>query len=163
MKTLVVYYSLSGKDTESVASRIAKELNADIERIDTVTPYPDNYEAAVEQGKKEAESGFCPEIKPLSHDPADYDCIAVGTPTWWYTMAPAVLTFMRQTDFKGKTVIPFQTHAGQPGHAVSDIRKEAKGAMLFSGMRFEVGKLGVITPEKEIQDWIADIKKEVLA
>lgn len=162
-KTLVVYYSMSGKDTESAALKIAGELGADVERLETAVPYPADYDAAVEQGKREAESGFCPELKPLAHNPADYDCIVVGTPTWWYTMAPAVLSFMRSTDFAGKTVIPFQTHAGQPGHAISDMRKETKGAMLFSGMRLEFGKLGLITPEKEIDAWIADIKKEVLA
>lgn len=45
---------------------------------------------------------------------ADYDVIAVGTPTGWYTMAPAVLTFLKGQDFKGKTVISFMTNGGWP-------------------------------------------------
>lgn len=160
-RTLVVYYSLSGKDTESVAKRLAEEFGGDLERLETKTPYPEDYEAAVEQGKREAESGFCPELKPLAHDPKDYECIVVGTPTWWYTMAPAVLSFMRQTDFAGKTVLPFQTHAGQPGHAISDMRKETRGAMLFSGLRLEFGKNGLVTPESEIGEWIAHAKEAI--
>lgn len=35
-----------------------------------------------------------PQIDPLSADISDYDVIAIGTPTWWYTMAPVVLTFL---------------------------------------------------------------------
>mgnify|MGYP003195394035 FL=1 len=30
----------------------------------------------------------------------------------WYTMAPAVLTFLTTNDFTGKTVIPFMTNGG---------------------------------------------------
>ena len=52
------------------------------------------------------ERGFEPELKPLGVDPAEYDCIAVGTPTWWYTVAPAVKTFLHQQHFSGKTVPP---------------------------------------------------------
>lgn len=26
-------------------------------------------------------------IRPMPYDVQDYDIIAVGTPTWWYTMA----------------------------------------------------------------------------
>ena len=160
-KTLVVYYSMSGKDTESIALKIAEALSADVERLETAVPYPSDYVAAVEQGRREAETGFCPELKPLSHNPADYDCIVIGTPTWWYTMAPAVLSFMRSTDFSGKTVVPFQTHAGQPGHAISDMRKETKGAMLFSGLRLEFGKLGLLTPQREFDEWLQSVREAI--
>ena len=159
--TLVVYYSLSGKDTESVAKNIAEALGADLERLETAIPYPDDYNSAVEQGKQEAESGFCPKLKPLAHDPADYENIVIGTPTWWYTMAPAVLSFMRGTDFAGKTVFPFQTHAGRPGHAISDMRKETKGAMLFTGLRLECSK-GELKNRPEFDEWLGHVKELVL-
>lgn len=44
--------------------------------------------------------------------------IAVGTPTWWYTMAPAVLTFLHSHDFAGKTAAPFMTNGGWQGHVI---------------------------------------------
>ena len=64
----------------------------------------------VSQGQREVDEGFQPEIKPLSVNVADYDVVAIGTPTWWYTMAPAVLTFLNANDWSQKTVIPFMTH-----------------------------------------------------
>lgn len=48
---------------------------------------------------------MCP-IKPLRVNIQDYDVIAVGTPTWWYTMTPAVKTFLHNENWKGKEVIP---------------------------------------------------------
>ena len=40
MSTLVVYYSLSCGNTERVAEKVADALDADIEAIETVEPYP---------------------------------------------------------------------------------------------------------------------------
>lgn len=40
MKTAIVYYSMSG-NTQFVAERIAKKINADMIRIEPVKAYPD--------------------------------------------------------------------------------------------------------------------------
>lgn len=85
---------------------------ADIARIDTVTPYAGSYADVVSQGQDEVNRGFMPKIQPLSVRISDSDVVAVGTPTWWYTMAPAVLTFLHQNDCHGKTVVPFMTNGG---------------------------------------------------
>ena len=74
------------------------------------------------------DSGYKPPIKPLGIRIRDYDVIVLGTPTWWYGIAPAVLTFISSQDWHGKTVIPFQTDGGWPGHLMEDIRKECFGA-----------------------------------
>ena len=117
-KMLVVYYSWSNGNTKKIAEQLADETGADIARIETTEPYRGSHEDVVEQGKREVEAGFMPQINPLSVNLADYDVIAIGTPTWWYTMAPAVLTFLTTNDFTGKTVIPFMTNGGWPGHVM---------------------------------------------
>ena len=68
----------------------------------------------VDRAKKEVEAGYRPEIEDLPIDIDDYDVIFVGSPCWWYTMAPAVTTFLSSHDFKGKAIAPFMTHEGQP-------------------------------------------------
>ena len=90
-KMLIAYYSWSNGNTKAIAEALQKATGADIVRLDTKVPYSDDYDAVVAQGKREVEKHFRPEIKPLGVDISDYDVIAVGTPTWWYTMAPAVL------------------------------------------------------------------------
>ena len=93
-KMLVVYYSWSNGNTKRIAEQLTNGTGADIARIETAEPYSGSHEDVVEQGKREVEAGFMPQINPLSVNLADYDVIAIGTPTWWYTMAPAVLTFL---------------------------------------------------------------------
>ena len=92
-KMLVVYYSWSNGNTKRIAEQLTNGTGADIARIDTAEPYSGCHEDVVELGKREVEAGFMPQINPISVNLADYDVIAIGTPTWWYTMAPAVLTF----------------------------------------------------------------------
>ncbi len=111
-KMAVIYYSWSNGNTKRIAERLSKGTGADLIRIDTAKPYEGSYEDVVAQGKREVNEGYKPQIKPIGVDLSQYDVIAVGTPTWWYTMAPAVHTFLEQTDFTGKTVIPFMTNGG---------------------------------------------------
>ncbi len=126
---LVVYYSWSNGNTEKIAEELAHACSADLAQIETVEPYPEDYDATVEQAKDENRDGFEPEIEPLEFDPSAYDVIAVGTPTWWYTMAPAVRTFLHSVDWAGKTVVPFSTSAGWPGTTNADIAAEAEDAV----------------------------------
>lgn len=88
-KMLVVYYSWSNGNTKKIAEQLANKTGADIARIETAEPYRGSHEEVVKQGKREVETGFTPQINPLSVNLADYDVLAIGTPTWWYTMAPA--------------------------------------------------------------------------
>ena len=119
--TLVVYFSYSNGNTRHIAELAQKALGADLAEIKPVHPYTGTYNEVVEQGQREVERGFKPEIEPLSVTLSDYDTVAVGTPTWWYTMAPAVLTFLTANNWAGKTVIPFMTNGGWPGHVIKDM------------------------------------------
>lgn len=84
-KMLVVYYSWSNGNTEKIAEQLADACGADICRIETIEPYPSDYDETVEQVHREVDAGYEPAIEALEFDPSGYDVIAVGTPTWWYT------------------------------------------------------------------------------
>lgn len=161
-KMLIVYYSWSNGNTERIAKQLQTTTGADIARIDTVTAYPRDYNTTVNQGQQEVESGYMPPIKPIEKDISDYDVVAVGTPTWWYTMAPAVLTFMKAQDWNGKTVIPFMTNGGWPGHVIKDMTKAAEGARVVCPMEIKFDSNGgdiLETSEKDIANWINSVKK----
>jgi flavodoxin len=104
-KMLIVYYSWSNGNTERIAQMLQKETGADIARIDTAVPYEGSYDDVVNQGQDEVKRGYEPEIKPLGANAADYDVIAVGTPTWWYTMAPAVRSWAMASLYTVVTLI----------------------------------------------------------
>lgn len=156
-KTLIVYYSVSNGNTKRIAEQMQQAIGADIARIETVTPYVGSYEDIVEQGQREVEQGYQPPVKPLQVELADYDVIAIGTPTWWYTMAPAVLSFLTAVDWHGKTVVPFQTHGGWRGHTLADIKKACSGAsfMCDGEVQFDsTGGAELITPQDKIDLWL---------
>ena len=160
-KMLVAYYSWSNGNTEKIAEQLADACGADLERIETVEPYPEDYDQTVQQGQDEVNSGFQPEICLFEHDPADYDVIAVGTPTWWYTMAPAVSTFLAGANWAGKTVVPFMTNGGWPGSVIDDMFDAAGGAIEGPSLEIRFDSTGGSrqeTPQHEIDQWVSSVK-----
>ena len=163
-KMLIVYYSWSNGNKKRIAEQLANETGADIARIETTEPYKGTHEDVVNQGKREVEAGFMPRINSLSVNLADYEVIAIGTPTWWYTMAPAVLTFLTGNDFSGKTIIPFMTNGGWPGHVIKDMKENCKNAKFMREMQIQFDSMGkdhLETPESAITEWIEQIKEDI--
>ena len=103
-KVLVAYFSHSG-NTREVARQISEATGGDLFEIVPATPYPTEYRAVVDQGKKEIEAGVRPALKNPVGDLSQYDVIFVGSPCWWATIAPPVATFLTSCDLAGKTVI----------------------------------------------------------
>ena len=159
-KMLVVYYSWARGNTRRIAEKLAAAADADLERIETVTPYQGSYDDVVAQGQQEVESGFMPAIRPLSADLSEYDVIAVGTPTWRFTMAPAVHTFLHGQNWQGKTVIPFMTNGGWPGHVIRDMEKECAGAVFPLSLQVRFDSSGgdrMVTPEPLVDAFTDDV------
>lgn len=160
-KTLVVYYSWSCGNTEKIAEQLADACDADIARIETVAPYPEDYQETVDQGQREVNAGFMPEIENLEYNPADYDVIVIGTPTWWYTMAPAVKTFIAENDFSGKTVVALSTNGSWPGNVTADIEDACAGASFGPALEVQFDSTGgdrQETPQSQVDAWIEQIR-----
>lgn len=160
-KLLIVYYSQAVGNTRRIAEELAQATGGDLAVIETVTPYKGSYEEIVDQGNREVQAGYMPEIKPLAKSIKDYDIIAVGTPTWWYTMAPAVRTYLSAQNWTGKTVIPFQTHGGWPGHVIQDMKALCKGASFTNAMEVQFDSTGgsnLVTKDRQIENWLKDCK-----
>lgn len=165
MKTLIVYYSFTAGNTKRIAEKIQSVIGGDLVRLETVVPYPTDYEAAVSQGKKEVNNAFKPKLKPLGVKVKDYDRIIVGTPTWWYKMAPAVLSFLSENDFTEKVLVPYMTNAGWPGSVIKDMTELARknGAKVENAHEFkfcsdERHYDRMETPETELTQWINLLK-----
>lgn len=156
MKSIVIYYSYGG-NTRKIAGVIQKNLGADAAEIETVKPYTGSYKDVVDQGQREVESGFMPEIKPLNVDWSQYDTVILGTPVWWYTFAPAVKTFLNSVDLSGKQVYPFATNGGWIGHTLKDFEKECIGAKVLPGLNIRFNEDKQLTSETAIRNWIQNI------
>lgn len=128
-KSLVVYYSRSG-NTEHIAEAIKEKTGSDILKIEAETDYSAWMAiAAVQALSRGKEVG----IKTVVPSIREYDTIYIGSPTWWYTIAPPLATFLKKHDLSGKKVILFCTNDGGNGTSVEDAEK------LCPGADFEVG------------------------
>lgn len=157
MKALIIYYSYRG-NTKRIAETISQKTGFDIQRIETVIPYGDNYNQVVAQGQEEVNNNYCPEIKPISVDLNQYDTIILGTPVWWYTFAPAMHSFLKSQNWSGKTIYPFATNGGWIGHTFQDIQDICQGADIKSCLNIRFDESTLRTSIKDIEMWIDDIK-----
>lgn len=151
-KLLIVYYTWSNGNTARIARKLQSVAGGELLQIDTAVPYAGSYDDVVNRGQDEVRRGYEPELKPIDVNMASYDVIAVGTHTWWYTMAPAVLTFLHGHDFTGKTVVPFMTNGGWPGHVIKDMKNACRGADFACDMQVRFDSSGgdrLETSEKE--------------
>ena len=113
-KVAVVYFSWGG-NTRFAAETIAKRTSAKLFEIKAATPYSSDFNKCCDEAKPECRARKLRPIKPVEGlDLAAYDCVLVGSPNWWGTLAPPVRTWLAQNaaSLKGKTACLFQTHGG---------------------------------------------------
>ena len=71
---------------------------------------------------------------------AQYDFVFIGFPTWGMQLPPPVKSFLRQYDLKGKTIIPFNTHAGYgAGGSFETIRELCRESKVKEGFSVKGG------------------------
>ena len=149
MKTLIVYYSYTN-NTEKVAKRIAELKKYDILKLEPLVDYSTDYQKVVDEEEAKMDGEEIVELKPISVDLNQYDRIILGTPVWWYTMAPVVRSFLSGNNLNGKKVIAFITNGGWIGHTVEDIKKYCE-IENYINLKFNSDK---IQNEKSLSDWI---------
>ena len=133
-KVLVIYYSLTGH-TKDIALQIQEKTNADIYEIKTEKTYTSP--SVYLESKKELSSKKYPVLKKgFTPNVADYDTVFVGGPVWWYTMAPALYSFLNKTDFKNVRVAPFSTQGSNFGTFFEDFAKRAQNAEILESESF---------------------------
>lgn len=132
-KVLVVYYSLTGH-TKDIAEQIAVKTGADIFEIKTVETY--SSPSVYMKSKQELTSKNYPKLQENLPDITKYDTIFVGGPVWWYTMAPALYSYLKVTDFGGARVVPFSTQGSNFGSFYKDFADMAKNAQILPSENF---------------------------
>lgn len=153
-KSLVVYFSKTGT-TERIANEIKDITGSDIVKIETVNPYPEDYNETVEIAQKEKTEKARPEIKTTVDNLDEYDTIYIGYPIWWGTMPMAMFTFIENNNLDGKTIIPFSTHKGSGlGSSVSDLKTALPNSTIKDGLACNSS-----TTTAQIKNWIENSKK----
>jgi flavodoxin len=115
MKSLVVYYSRTGK-TKFVAETIAAELGSEIEEIVDLKSREGKmgWMSATRDASSEKET----QIAPTKKIPSDYDLLIIGTPVWAFNLTPAIRTYIKKNDLSGKKIALFFTLGIRLGQTV---------------------------------------------
>ena len=154
-RSLVVYYSQSGT-TEKVANIIQKKTGADIERIETVTPYSGDMGAIAGAFMGERRDGKFRDLKPMKAKVADYDTIYVGYPIWAGTFAGPMHSFVKTADLKGKVIVPFCTFGSGGNTSIPDLKAALPGSTITSSW-YGVRAARVDKAEAEIETFLINL------
>jgi len=112
---LVVFYSRTGS-TKKVGELIAQKLNCETEEI-------------IDNKNRSGFIGLAggvinpsgpTTIRMIKKNPRDYDIVIIGTPIWWYSLAPAVKTYLEKYRF-GKVAFFFTCEADKKNTAFEDM------------------------------------------
>ena len=164
---LVAYFSRADENynvgtidvgnTQIIAEFIADEVGADSFHIETVTPYPADYDDCCDVAKQELVDKARPEIQGGVENMEQYDIVFLGYPIWWGDMPMAVYTFMDSYDFSDKVVIPFNTHEGSgESGTYSAIGSYLPNAQVLDGMAIQ-GKTAQefnSDTQQSVRDWL---------
>jgi len=148
-KALVIYYSQSNT-TRTVAQELQKQLNCDVAEIECIEPYSGDFGQTIQRWQKELKEGILPEIKPIGKDLKDYDVIFLGYPIWGGTYAIPVATFLKNTDFEGKKLVPFCTFgSGGLNTSVAALKQSAQNAQIADGYGIRQARIANVGAEVE--------------
>lgn len=169
-KVLIVYLSRTN-NTEAIAKMIHEKVGGTLVALELKTPYPEDYDAIVEQVAQENASGYLPPLKTRV-EMDKYDTIFLGFPTWGMQLPPPMKSFLHQYDLSGKTVIPFNTNAGYGvGSSFETVKEMCPDANILEGFSIKGGieRDGILfvmegekaeEAEKEVMKWLQ--KTEVI-
>ncbi|MEL4106378.1 flavodoxin [Oscillospiraceae bacterium WX1] len=150
---LVVYYSFSGT-TRRLAGEIAKQTGGDLRELVPQKPYSFYDNHAAKEARKEIEQLICPPLLSGLEPVTMYEWIFLGTPNWFKSFTPPVLSFIKGVDLEGKTIIPFCTHGGGGS---SEIMTKLRACCPKNKMLTCYSATGA-TDKLEIVNWLHEIE-----
>lgn len=141
MKTLVVYYSLTG-NTKFIAEQIAKKIKADVLEL-----------------KADRGTGHKSQSKLLAptKDLIDYDLIILGSPVWGYSYAPAIKSFLNQAKLKNKKIALFVCHEDLPAKTLAGLKNALAGNKIIGETLFSEPLKNPAKSQDIAEEWLESI------
>ncbi len=141
-----------------IAGWIQQEVGGELFSIVVEDPYSSDYDACLDRAADEKADNARPALADHVSNMEDYDIVFIGFPNWWYTLPMAVLSFVEEYDFSGKTIVPFCTHG--TGGLASTIRD------LTAALPDDVtilDPIGIYRPDVDssrsaVQEWVAGLE-----
>lgn len=152
---LILYFSHSG-NTRKVAEQIHGRVGGDMIELTTVTPYPRDYDAVVDQAQQEQQNNARPPIATEIPNLEKYDTIFIGFPNWWGTIPMPFFTLLEKYDVGSRTIIPFCTHEGSRfGRSEQDLKRLCPQARMLEGFEVRGSRAG--GAQRNVDAWLRKI------
>jgi len=168
-KVLIVYLSRTN-NTKTIAEIIHKNAGGTLVALELEKPYPENYQATVQQVVRENETGYLPPLKTKIDSIQNYDVVFVGFPTWGMKLPPPMKSFLKQYDLSGKTIVPFNTNDGYGiGSSFDSVKELCPNSKILDGLSIKGGtesdgrtrlskEENVKDAESKVKKWLQEIK-----
>jgi flavodoxin len=125
MKTIIVYYSLTG-NTEYVSNIIKDKLKTDILKLEPIKKYHDKGFTKFLFGGKSAVMKEEPSLKEYNFNGDKYDNVILALPVWASCITPPIRTFIKENreSLKDKSISIVICYSGGGADKVIDKTKE---------------------------------------
>lgn len=128
-KTLVVYDQTDAV-TRDLAAYVARELEADLVALNTLTPYPQVAALRSARLNWECRTGMYPALEEMP-DLEAYGTVLVGSSAYRGGLAPAVARFLQDGDFSMRALGLFTSEDGTTEQHMSAQVKRLAGALSY--------------------------------
>lgn len=168
--SLVLVFSRAGENygvgtvkvgnTMVLAQMIAEKTGADLFEIERAKSYPEAYDACCDEALEEKNSDARPELASMP-DLSGYDTVYLGFPCWWGDMPMPVYAAIEALDWGGKTICPFNTHAGSGDAGMFDtVARKCAGATVTDGLSMAgtTAQEDRAAAESQIDTWLASLR-----
>lgn len=148
---------LAPGNAAKIAGWIQQEVGGDLFSIVVTEPYSSDYDECLNRAADEKADNARPALVNHVDNMEDYDTVFIGFPNWWYTLPMAVLSFVDEYDFSGKTIVPFCTHGtGGLSSTIRDLTAALPDDVTI------LDPIGVYRPDVDssrpaVQEWIAGL------
>ncbi len=148
---------LAPGNAAKIAGWIQQEVGGDLFSIVVSEPYSSDYDECLDRAADEKADQARPALADHVSGMEDYDIVFLGFPNWWYTLPMAVLSFVEEYDFSGKTIIPFCTHGtGGLSNTIQDLTAALPDDVTI------LDPIGVYRPDVDssrpaVQEWVAGL------
>ncbi|MFR4987751.1 flavodoxin [Anaerotruncus colihominis] len=143
--------------TEYVAYLIQGKIGGELYSIQTLEPYPTDFDAVVEQNHEESAAGVLPALADGNLDISQYDTVFLGYPVWASSVPQAIQSFLTRYDLSGKTVVPFCTHDGYgAGISYREIAAAEPQAAVLAGIAIQAEN--ILDAQGAIADWLEGLE-----
>lgn len=140
-------------NAQLLAMMVQNATGGDLFPIKTENKYPSTYKDTTKVAGEEYNDDIYPDLATEVENFEQYDTIFIVYPVWWGTLPMAVMNFVSQYDFAGKTVIPLSTDGGSGyANSVSDLRSICPGDV--SSFNMSVYCDDVPTAREQITQWL---------